>query len=202
MAELDQVLKLRKKLKNEYEVSVSVNDVVIRSVALALRDVPEANATWDVKKNERKSNANVDISIAVATPTGLITPIIPKTDKKGLTDISKKMKDLAKRAREGKLKPEEFQGGSFTISNLGMFGIDEFSAVINPPQGCIMAVGKGASKLKVAPYKEGEKPPKPYVANVMRACISYDRRVMDEATAAQFLQVFKSYISTPSNLLL
>jgi len=112
------------------------------------------------------------------------------------------MKDLAGRARVGKLKPEEFQGGSFTISNLGMFGIDEFSAVINPPQACIMAVGKGATKLKVPPFKDGEKPPKPYVATVMTACLSYDRRVIDEATAGQFMQVFRSYMSNPTNLLL
>jgi pyruvate dehydrogenase E2 component (dihydrolipoamide acetyltransferase) len=149
-------------------------------------------------------NPSVDISVAVATPTGLITPIITGSDRRGLTDISATMKDLAGRARQGRLKPEEFQGGSFTISNLGMFGIDEFSAVINPPQAAIMAVGRGSKRVRVAPYAPGQdaKALKPYSATVMTATLSFDRRVLDDAVAAQFLQAFKAYISRPELLLL
>lgn len=235
-AEIDAVLKLRKRLQKEYEAAFSVNDAIIRSAALALRDVPEvrgdwegkgnvsplplsqssfihhpdlnpttqANAAWDGKKGAAVVNPSVDISVAVATPTGLITPIITGSDRRGLTDISAKMKDLAGRARQGKLKPEEFQGGSFTISNLGMFGIDEFSAVINPPQAAIMAVGRGSKRVRVPAYAPGQdaKALKPYTATIMTATLSFDRRVLDDAVAAQFLQAFKSYISRPELLLL
>lgn len=200
--ELDAALKLRSILKKEYEVAFSVNDLIIRSAALALRDVPEANAFWDAKKSAASLNGSVDISVAVATPNGLITPIIPQVDKKGLVEITTKMKDLAGRAKANKLKPEEFQGGSFTISNLGMFGIDEFSAVINPPQACIMAVGRGAKKIKVAYPKDPSEKPKPRVATVLTATLSADRRVIDEAIAAQFLQAFRSYLSNPQLLVI
>lgn len=202
--EIDAVLQFRKRLQKEYEVNVSVNDVIIRSAALALRDVPEANAFWDGKKGAAVVNSKVDISVAVATPTGLITPIITGSDQRGLTDISATMKDLAGRARLGKLKPEEFQGGSFTISNLGMFGIDEFSAVINPPQAAIMAVGRGSKRVRAPAYSPGQDRAalKPYAATVMTATLSFDRRVMDDAVAAQFLQAFKAYISRPELLLL
>jgi pyruvate dehydrogenase E2 component (dihydrolipoamide acetyltransferase) len=198
------VLAFRKRVQKEYEVNISVNDVIIRSAALALRDVPEANASWDSKKSVASVNSTVDISVAVATPAGLITPIITGSDKRRLTEISAKMKDLAGRARAGKLKPEEFQGGSFTISNLGMFGIDEFSAVINPPQACIMAVGRGSKKVRVPTFEEGQDAAKvkPYVATVMTATLSFDRRVIDDAIAGQYLQAFKAYMSNPSLLLL
>ena len=163
----------------------------------------QANAAWDGKKGAAVSNPSVDISVAVATPTGLITPIITGSDKRGLTDISAKMKDLAGRARVGKLKPEEFQGGSFTISNLGMFGIDEFSAVINPPQAAIMAVGRGSKRVRVPAYSPGQdaRALKPYAATVMTATLSFDRRVMDDAVAAQFLQAFKAYMQQPELLM-
>lgn len=202
--EIDAVLTFRKRLQKEYEVSVSVNDVIIRSAALALRDVPEANAFWDGKQGTAVLNKGVDISVAVATPTGLITPIITMSDRRRLTEISATMKDLAGRARQGKLKPEEFQGGSFTISNLGMFGIDEFSAVINPPQAAIMAVGRGAKRVRAPEFVMGQDVGslKPYSATVMTATLSFDRRVLDEALAAQFLQAFKSYMSRPELLLL
>ena len=202
--EIDTVLAFRKRLQKEYEVNVSVNDVIIRSAALALRDVPEANAFWDGKQGMAVLKNGVDISVAVATPTGLITPIITTSDRRRLTEISATMKDLAGRARQGKLKPEEFQGGSFTISNLGMFGIDEFSAVINPPQAAIMAVGRGAKRVRAPKYVMGQDVGslKPYSATVMTATLSFDRRVLDEALAAQFLQAFKSYMSRPELLLL
>jgi pyruvate dehydrogenase E2 component (dihydrolipoamide acetyltransferase) len=134
--ELDGVLALRKVLASKHDVKVSVNDLIIRGAALALRDVPEANAQWSPGAAAALPQSAVDVSVAVATPTGLITPIVTGVTAKGLVEINAAVKDLAGRAKEGKLQPHEFQGGTFTISNLGMFGIDEFSAVINPPQVC------------------------------------------------------------------
>ena len=144
--ELDNVLKMRKDLAAKHDVKVSVNDVIIRCCALALRDVPEVNGTYNPKSNSVELRDSIDVSVAVATPTGLITPIVPGTDKMGLSAITDKVRDLAGRARDGKLKPEEYQGGTFCVSNLGMFGIDEFSAVINPPQAAILAVGGGTRR--------------------------------------------------------
>lgn len=203
---LDNVLKLRKVLQKEFDVKVSVNDFVIKASAMALRDVPELNATFDAKTQSQRSFSSVDISVAVATPTGLITPIVPSTQSLSLTDISSKVKDLATRARDNKLSPEEYQGGTFCISNLGMFGISEFSAVINPPQGAILAVGGGERKVvpgKVVVKEDGgvEKG-KPGISTVMTARLSADRRVVDEATAALFLGGLKEYLSQPKLLML
>lgn len=196
--ELDEVLALRKKLVNDHEVKVSVNDLIIKSSALALRDISAVNATYNVKNNEIVPSDDVDISVAVATPTGLITPIVTGADKRGLSSISSCVKDLATRARDGKLKPEEYQGGSFTISNLGMFGIDEFSAVINPPQAAILAVGGGSPRIIPTTYVEGaEEQEAPKVKTIMTARLSADRRVVDEATAAVFMKAFQEYLSKP-----
>mmetsp|Transcript_16101 Transcript_16101/g.18660 ORF Transcript_16101/g.18660 Transcript_16101/m.18660 type:complete len:497 (-) Transcript_16101:236-1726(-) len=199
--ELDNILALRKKLAGK-DVKVSVNDLIIRGSALALRDVPEVNASFN--KNGVKMNNSVDISVAVATPGGLITPIVPKTDTIGLIDISNKIKDLASRAREGKLSPDEYQGGTFCISNLGMFGITEFSAVINPPQGAILAVGGGVKNVVMnTPYVEGsEQQEKPGIKTVMTARLSADRRVVDEATVSLFLSTLKCYLNKPELLML
>ena len=172
---------------------LSVNDFVIKSVAVALRQVPAANASysddgilmWD----------NVDVSIAVAIPGGLITPIIRNADAKGLAQISNEMKDLAARAKDGKLKPEEFQGGGFSISNLGMFGIKEFGAVINPPQGAILAVGAGEQRPVV---KDGALA----IATVMSCTLSVDHRVIDGAVGAEFLAAFKRIVEDPLAMLL
>lgn len=179
-------------------MNVSVNDMVIKSAALALRDVPEVNAYWDNSASEPKYSAGVDVSVAVATPNGLITPILKNADGQGLSAINSKVKDLATRARDGKLKPEEYQGGTFSISNLGMFGIDEFTAVINPPQACILAVGRGAARVLPAVDGKG----KPRVATIVTATLSADRRVVDNALAAQFLQAFRHYLSNPKALVL
>jgi len=199
--ELDNILALRKQLAGK-DVKVSVNDLIIRGSALALRDVPEVNASFN--KNGVKMNNSVDISVAVATPGGLITPIVPKTDTIGLIDISNKIKDLASRAREGKLSPDEYQGGTFCISNLGMFGITEFSAVINPPQGAILAVGGGVKNVVMnTPYVEGsEQQEKPGIKTVMTARLSADRRVVDEATVSLFLSTLKCYLNKPELLML
>mmetsp|Transcript_107 Transcript_107/g.163 ORF Transcript_107/g.163 Transcript_107/m.163 type:complete len:550 (+) Transcript_107:272-1921(+) len=201
--ELDNIMKLRKKLVSEHEVKVSVNDVIIRCCSLALRDVPEVNGTYDPKSDTVKLQDTVDVSVAVATPTGLITPIVPNTDKMGLSEITDKIRDLAGRARDGKLSPEEYQGGTFCVSNLGMFGIDEFSAVINPPQAAILAVGGGAKRIIPAPYIDGaDEQPKPTIKTIMTARLSADRRVVDEATASLFMSAFKHYMSKPELLLL
>ena len=138
---------------------------------------------------------HADISVAVATPSGLITPIIKAAEGKGLATISNEMKDLAVRARDGKLKPEEYQGGTFSVSNLGMFGVKEFAAIINPPQGCILAVGAGEQRPVV---KEGALA----VATVMSCTLSVDHRVVDGAVGAEFLAAFKKLIEDPITMLL
>jgi len=196
--ELDALLKLRQELnaragegKDAYKLSV--NDFVIRASALALRKVPAANASWTedaVRLYER-----ADISVAVAIPSGLITPIIRGAEAKGLAEISNEMKDLAARAREGKLKLEEFQGGTFSVSNLGMYGIREFAAVLNPPQGAILAVGAGEQRPIV---KAGALA----IATVMTCTLSVDHRVVDGAIGAEFLAAFKKLIEDPLTMLL
>lgn len=194
--EVDRLMAFRKTLLKEHDVKVSVNDIIIRSAALALRDVPEANAKWT--GGARHPGESIDISVAVATPTGLITPIVTDADRRGLSNISGKVRDLATRARDRQLKPEEFQGGSFTVSNLGMFGINEFSAVINMPQACILAVGGGAPTVKPG-RGAGDKP---RVCSEVTVRLSADRRVVDEAIAAQLLQSFKHYMETPELLMM
>jgi len=208
--EIDSLMSMRKQLKNEFQVNVSVNDLVIKSAALALRDVPEANSKWNkgTSSIDASHSGEVDISIAVATPSGLITPILTSADKRGLSDINATVRDLATRARDGKLKPEEYQGGSFSISNLGMFGITSFSAVINPPQACILAVGAGIKKVvppraqDVKLALELDKKLEPRVVTTVTVQLSGDRRVVDEGTASQFLQVFQSYLSNPKTMVL
>ena len=192
--EVDELLKVRKELNGRSDdYKISVNDFVIRAVALALRKVPAANASFDPEGLLYFDHA--DVSVAVATPAGLITPIIKAAETRGLADISNAMRDLAGRAREGKLKPEEYQGGTFSISNLGMFGIRDFSAVINPPQGCILAVGSGEQRAVV---KEGALA----VATVMTCTLSVDHRVVDGAVGAEFLAAFKKLIEEPLTMLL
>ena len=205
---IDAVMALRAQLKSA-GITVSVNDMIIKAAARALRDVPEANCFYDAKTDSVKQhpNGNVDISVAVSTEGGLITPIVKNADTLGLPSISEKVKELAGRARLNKLKPEEFIGGSFTVSNLGMFGIDYFSAVINPPQACILAVGKGEKKVVLPPIKSfddikaGAPVPPVSIATVMTVQLSSDARVVDPAIAGQFLQVFKTYMENPSYLI-
>ena len=191
---LDALLKVRAELNGKSDAyKLSVNDFVIRAASLALRKVPAANAAW-TEENILLFD-QVDMSVAVATPAGLITPIIKAADTKGLATISAEMKDLAVRARDGKLKPEEFQGGTFTISNLGMFGVGEFSAIINPPQACILAVAAGEQRPVV---RDGALA----IATVMTCTLSVDHRVVDGAVGAQFLAVFKKLLEDPLTMLL
>lgn len=196
--ELDALLDMRQQLNNHAiaragkegkpAYKLSVNDLVIKAVALSLRDKPTCNVSW--YDDAMIQYSNVDVSVAVATDGGLITPIIRNADQKSLAAISSEMKDLAARARDNKLKPEEFQGGGFSISNLGMFGVKHFQAIINPPQACILAVGAGEEVVKV---KNGEFK----AVTVMSATLSVDHRAVDGALGAEYLQVFKRYIEQP-----
>ncbi|MDE1152161.1 MAG: pyruvate dehydrogenase complex dihydrolipoamide acetyltransferase [Micavibrio sp.] len=191
--ELDALLALRKDINEAGGYRISVNDFVIKATAVALEKYPAANVSWTDENLVQYTRA--DVSVAVATPTGLITPIIVDAANKSLKVISSEMKDLGIRAKEGKLKPQEFQGGTISVSNLGMFGIREFSAIINPPQGAILAVGAGEQRAIV---KDGQVK----VASVMTITMSVDHRCIDGAVGAEYLQVFKKLIEAPMGLLL
>lgn len=193
--EVDALLQTRKQLneRTEGDVKISVNDFVIRAAALALKQIPAANVSYDESGVLYYEHA--DISVAVATPNGLITPIVKEAENKGLATIAREMKDLAARAREGKLKPEEYQGGTFSLSNLGMYGIKHFDAIINPPQGCILAVGAGEQRPVVRNGSLG-------IATVMSCTLSVDHRVVDGAIGAEYLTAFKKLIEDPISMLL
>ncbi|MBO6824645.1 MAG: pyruvate dehydrogenase complex dihydrolipoamide acetyltransferase [Sneathiella sp.] len=192
--ELDNLLAMRKELNSRSDdYKISVNDFIIRASALALKKLPAANAIWGGDKILQYKD--IDISVAVAIDGGLITPVVKNADKRGLADISEDMKTLAGKARDGKLMPEEYQGGCFSISNLGMFGIKEFSAVINPPQSAILAVGAGEQRPIV---KDGELT----VATMMSVTLSCDHRVIDGALGAELLKYFKGYIEEPLTMML
>jgi pyruvate dehydrogenase E2 component (dihydrolipoamide acetyltransferase) len=192
--EIDPLLKIRAELNAKSETyRISVNDFVIRAAALALRRVPAANASWS--EDAILLWDSVDIAVAVALDDGLITPIVKAADRKGLAAIANETKDLVERARAGKLKLEEFQGGTFSISNLGMYGVRDFAAVINPPHGGILAVGAGEQRPVV---KDGALA----VANVMSCTLSCDHRAVDGAVGAQFLAAFKTLVEDPLTMLL
>jgi pyruvate dehydrogenase E2 component (dihydrolipoamide acetyltransferase) len=197
--EIDALLKLRAELNaaspkdGPGAFKLSVNDLVIKACAVALRRHPAVNASYT--EEAILQYTDVDISIAVAIPDGLITPIIRKADALGLAAISNSMKDLGARAKSGKLKPDEYQGGGFSISNLGMFGISEFSAIINPPQAAILAVGAGEKRAVV-------KGDAIVVASVMTVTLSCDHRVVDGALGAEFLSTLKGIIEAPLSLML
>jgi len=193
--EIDELLRVRKALNaRDEKLKLSVNDFIIRACALALMEVPQANVSWEAPGKMRRWHT-ADIAIAVALDEGLITPIVRGAEKKGLAQISTEMKTLAERARTGKLLPEDYQGGSFSISNLGMFGIKQFDAVINPPQACILAVGAGEPRAVV---KDGQLA----VATVMSCTLSVDHRVVDGATGAKLLVAIKKLIEYPPAMLL
>ena len=188
---LASVAKLRAALKAG-GVKASVNDCVVYAVARALRASPKVNAKWDEASASAVTDPDVDVAIAVATDGGLITPIVRGADAKSLTAIGSEVRELAGRARKGGLKPHEFTGGSFSVSNLGMFPVDSFSAILNPPQGAIMAVGRGVDKIKVD-ESTGELFDEP----VMSVKVSADARVADVADVARFLNAFKETIEQP-----
>ena len=197
--QLDALLVLRKQLNDSAPVhddkpafKLSVNDFIIKAMALALRDVPEANSSWTESNMVRHKHS--DVGVAVSIPGGLITPIVREAENKPLSAISNEMKDLAKRARERKLMPQEYQGGTTAVSNLGMFGIKEFSAVINPPHATILAVGAGEQRPVV---KDGALA----VATVMSVTLSTDHRAVDGALGAELLAAFKGYVENPFAML-
>lgn len=196
--EIDQLLALRRELNakspgGDAGYKISVNDFIIRASALALKKVPDANASWTDTAMIKYHHA--DIAVAVAIEGGLITPVIRQAEYKGLSTIANEIKDLGARARDRKLMPEEYQGGSFSISNLGMFGIKEFSAVINPPHGAILAIGAGEERPVV---RDGALA----VATMMSVTMSCDHRVIYGATGATFLAAFKGYIEDPLTMML
>jgi pyruvate dehydrogenase E2 component (dihydrolipoamide acetyltransferase) len=197
--ELDALLKLRGQLNatspkdGPGAFKLSVNDMVIKAAAVTLRRIPKVNASWTDEAAILYDE--VDISVAVSIPDGLITPIIRKADQKGLAAISAEMKDLAARAKAGKLKPEEFQGGGFSISNMGMYGVTDFAAIINPPQAGILAVSAGQQRPVV---KDGALA----IATVMTCTLSVDHRIVDGALAAEWIAEFKRIVEQPLSLML
>ncbi|TDH04865.1 hypothetical protein EPR50_G00137550 [Perca flavescens] len=195
---MDQVLELRKELNAEVKaqnIKLSVNDFIIKASALSCLKVPECNSSW--MDTVIRQNHVVDLSVAVSTANGLITPIVFNAHTKGLVAISSDVSALAAKAREGKLQPHEFQGGTFTISNLGMFGIKNFSAIINPPQACILAVGGSEKRLMPADNEKGFD-----VASMMSVTLSCDHRVVDGAVGAQWLAEFRKFLEKPVTMLL
>jgi pyruvate dehydrogenase E2 component (dihydrolipoamide acetyltransferase) len=172
---------------------ISVNDFIVRAVAVALRELPQANVGWT--ENAMRQYTQADIAVAVSTDLGLITPIVRAADRKSLSIISQEIADLAARARASQLRPDEYQGGSFSVSNLGMFGVSEFSAIINPPQAAILAVGVSQ---QVPVVEDGTVK----IASVMRCTLSVDHRAIDGALAAQWLAAFKRLLENPLSMLI
>uniref|UniRef100_A0A803MZE5 Dihydrolipoamide acetyltransferase component of pyruvate dehydrogenase complex n=1 Tax=Chenopodium quinoa TaxID=63459 RepID=A0A803MZE5_CHEQI len=197
---LDPLMSFRKELIEKHNVKVSVNDIVIKAVAIALRNVPDANGFWDAEKGETIINDSVDISIAVATEKGLMTPIIRNADQKTISAISSEVKELAEKARAGKLKPNEFQGGTFSISNLGMFPVDNFCAIINPPQAGILAVGRGNKVVEPVVGSNGIE--EPAVVTKMNLTLSADHRVFDGKVGGEFLTALQANFGDMRRLLL
>ena len=201
--EIDALLALRKQLNDaapmvktekgeEPAYKLSVNDLVIKAFAVALKQVPDANVSWS--EGGMLKHKNADVGVAVSIPGGLITPIVRKADEKTLSVISNEMKDLASRARTRKLKPEEYQGGTTAVSNLGMFGIKDFAAVINPPHATILAVGAGEQRAIV---KDGQV----VAATIMSVTLSTDHRAIDGALGAELLAAFRKTVENPMSML-
>jgi pyruvate dehydrogenase E2 component (dihydrolipoamide acetyltransferase) len=191
---IDALMQARQQINDSAKglYKLSVNDFVVKACANALMAYPKANVSWT--DDAILQYLDADISVAVSTPNGLITPIVKQAQNKGLRQISEEVKELAGRARENKLKPEEFQGGTFTVSNLGMFGIKEFGAIINPPQACILAVGAGEEK----PFVDGGEIK---IGTFMTCTLSVDHRAVDGAVGAEYLQILKRYIENPVSML-
>ncbi|BBJ31429.1 dihydrolipoyllysine-residue acetyltransferase component of pyruvate dehydrogenase complex [Rickettsia asiatica] len=194
---IDKLLDIREDINKSFSedksTRISVNDFIILAVAKALQEVPSANASWG--EDAIRYYNNVDISVAVAIENGLITPIVKNANQKNIIELSREMKELIKKAKDNKLTPEEFQGGGFTISNLGMYGIKNFNAIINPPQSCIMGIGSSSKRAIV-------KNDQITIATIMDVTLSADHRVVDGAVGAEFLAAFKKFIESPALMLL
>ena len=190
---VDALLELRKSINETSPIKISVNDIVVKAVGSALMDVPESNVVWSPEAMQRYESA--DISIAVTTEGGLFTPVIRGVEKRTLSNLSMEISELASRARAGKLRQEDLEGGSFAVSNLGMFGTKEFSAILNPPQSGILAVGAASPRAIV---EDGQV----VVANIMTVTLSADHRAVDGALAAQWLSAFVKRIENPLSMLI
>jgi pyruvate dehydrogenase E2 component (dihydrolipoamide acetyltransferase) len=190
---MDRLMSMRSDINTAMPRKISVNDFIVRAVAVALREVPQANVGWT--ENAMRQYTQADIAVAVSTDFGLITPIVRAADRKSLSIISQEIADLAARARASQLRPDEYQGGSFSVSNLGMFGVSEFSAIINPPQAAILAVGV---TQQVPVVEDGAVK----IASVMRCTLSVDHRAIDGALAAQWLAAFKRFLENPLSMLI
>lgn len=190
--QVDALLELRRQINEDAPTKISVNDLVVKAAAAAYMDVPEANSTWAGDAIHR--HAGVDIAVAVAVPGGLVTPVLRGVDKRSLSTIGHQVADLAERARAGSLQQHELEGGVATISNLGMYGMEEFSAIINPPQSAILAVGAARQQAVV---RDGELA----VATVMTVTMSADHRVLDGALGAQWLAAFVGHVERPLRML-
>jgi pyruvate dehydrogenase E2 component (dihydrolipoamide acetyltransferase) len=189
---IDALLAARHSINVEGQEKVSVNDLVIRAIAMALSEVPHANVVWDEKALRQYSH--VDIAVAVATPRGLVTPVVRDVDTKTIRQIAAEVKEMAARGREGKLRPEEYQGGTTSVSNLGMYGVEEFAAIINPPHATIFAIGAGIQQVVPVDGRPG-------IATVMKVTISVDHRAVDGAVGAELLAAFKAIIEDPIRIL-
>jgi pyruvate dehydrogenase E2 component (dihydrolipoamide acetyltransferase) len=192
--QMDKIVSLREELIS-LGIKLSFNDFILRATALALREHPQVNSGFNPESRTIMRFKTIDIAIAVSIPDGLITPIVPLADDKNLQELSKEVKSLAAKAQVNKLKPEEYEGGSFTISNLGMYGISEFVAIINPPQAAILAVGAVEEKPIVVDKKI-------VVGKTLKLQLSVDHRVLDGVDAAKFLKTLQKYLEAPSMLLL
>jgi len=190
---LDALLDLRRRFNDDADAAarLSVNDFLVKASALALVEVPDANTGWS-DEALLKFNA-VNVAVAVASPKGLVTPVVRDADTKSLSAISKEVRELAARAQEGRLKPDEYKGGGFTLSNLGMYGVREFSAIINPPQSCILAVGAAEPRAVVRDARVA-------VATMMSCTLSVDHRAVDGALGAEFLRAFRQLVEQPERL--
>lgn len=191
--DMSQAIATRKQLNTTAPPKISFNDLVLKATAMALRHHPAVNSSW--LGDKIRTNGNINIGVAVAVPDGLLVPVVNNADQKSLAQINGEVKELAGKAREKKLQPNEMQGNTFTISNLGMFDVDEFTAIINPPDACILAVGSIVEKPIV---KDGSI----QIGNIMKVTLSSDHRVVDGATAAQFLQTLREFLENPVRMLL
>ena len=190
---MDRAIDMRAQIKEQGGVKISFNDMIIKGCALSLREHPAVNSSWlgDVIRR----NEHIHIGVAVAVDEGLLVPVVRFADGKGMPEIGAEVRELAGKAKNKKLQPSEWEGNTFTISNLGMFGIEEFTAIVNPPDACILAVG-GIREVPVV--KNGQVVP----GNVMKVTMSCDHRVVDGASGAAFLNTLKGYMENPVSLLL
>ena len=189
---MDRVMEARKSINEKSDVKISVNDIIVKAAAIALRQHPMVNASW--MGDTIRMNGHIHMGIAIAVEEGLLVPVVRFADQKTLSQISVEVRDYADRAKAKKLQPEDWTGNTFTVSNLGMFGIEDFTAVINPPDSCILAVGAVKDTVVI---DDGEMKP----GKVMKVTMSCDHRVVDGATGARFLQTFKQMMEEPLMLL-